>query len=158
MKRIEKIPASNVEQVQERSMKRVAIYARVSTMYDAQNNSYEAQVSYFMDYIRLHENWQLVGIYADRGISGARAKNRPEFLKMIEDCYSGSIDLIVTKSVSRFARNTVDTLNILRELKTRDMVCSFSVKIFCLRTQTENFCLHSWLALHRRNPVPFQKM
>lgn len=121
MKRIEKIPATYDEQVQERSMKRVAIYARVSTMYDAQNNSYEAQVSYFMDYIRLHENWQLVGIYADRGISGTRAKNRPEFLKMIEDCYSGSIDLIVTKSVSRFARNTVDTLNILRELKSKDI-------------------------------------
>lgn len=82
MKRIEKIPASNVEQVQERSMKRVAIYARVSTMYDAQNNSYEAQVSYFMDYIRLHENWQLVGIYADRGISGTRAKATPHISRI----------------------------------------------------------------------------
>lgn len=96
---------------------RVCAYARVSTDKDDQANSYESQVKYFTDYIRTHEDWVLVGIYSDEGISGTSVKKRKEFNRMISDAENGFVDLILTKEVSRFARNTVDTLSITRNLK-----------------------------------------
>lgn len=96
---------------------RVCAYARVSTDKEDQANSYENQQRYFAQYIKQHENWQFVGIYPDEGRSGTTTKKREHFNQMIEDCESGLIDLIITKEVSRFARNTVDTLAITRHLK-----------------------------------------
>lgn len=96
---------------------KVCAYARVSTDKDDQINSYESQCKYFEDYIRQHEDWVFVGIYADEGITGTSTKKRKQFQKMIRDAESGDIDLILTKEVSRFARNTVDTLTYTRELK-----------------------------------------
>ena len=100
--------------------KRVAAYARVSTSSEEQLTSYEAQVAHYTSYIKSREatdNWQFVEVYTDRGISGVSTKKREGFNRMIEDALSGKIDLIITKSVSRFARNTVDTLTTIRKLK-----------------------------------------
>lgn len=96
---------------------RVAAYCRVSTDSDEQEMSFGAQVEYYTDKIMRNPEWSLAGIYADEGISGTQAAKRPDFMKMIRQCRKGNIDLIITKSVSRFARNTVDCLNYVRELK-----------------------------------------
>lgn len=96
---------------------RVAAYCRVSTDSDEQEMSFEAQVNYYTDKIMRNPEWSLAGIYADEGISGTQAEKRKEFMRMIRQCRKGNIDLVITKSVSRFARNTVDCLNYVRELK-----------------------------------------
>lgn len=96
---------------------RVAAYCRVSTDEEEQLSSYEAQKDYYTQYIRSHEGWRLVRIYADQGITGTSTKKRTEFNQMIAACRRGKIDLILTKSLSRFARNTVDCLDTVRELK-----------------------------------------
>lgn len=98
-------------------LKRVAAYCRVSTDEDAQATSFELQVQHYTEYIGAHDNWILAGIYADEGISGTQVKHREQFRKMIEDCEAGNIDMIITKSISRFARNTVDCLTTIRKLK-----------------------------------------
>lgn len=97
--------------------RKVAGYARVSTDSDEQENSYEAQVDYFTEYIQSRDDWEFMGIYTDEGISGTSTKHREGFNEMIADALAGKIDLIVTKSVSRFARNTVDSLTVIRQLK-----------------------------------------
>lgn len=96
---------------------RVAAYARISTDKDDQANSLESQKKYFADYIRMHEGWRLTSVYADEGISGTQTKNRAGFHAMIDAAMRGKVDLILTKEVCRFARNTVDTLSYTRQLK-----------------------------------------
>ena len=96
---------------------RVAAYARVSTTMDQQANSFQAQKEYYERLIEKTQGWSFAGIYADHGISGTSADHRDGFQKMMEDCRAGLIDRILTKSISRFARNTVDSLNAIRELK-----------------------------------------
>lgn len=96
--------------------KRVAVYARVSTDDEMQTSSFELQQKYYNKYINEHPNWTLVKIYADEGISGTSIENRDEFKKMLADCYAGEIDLILTKSVSRFARDLVTTMTNTRGL------------------------------------------
>lgn len=96
---------------------RVAAYARVSTEQDEQESSYEAQVDFYTRHIQSNPNWEFVGVFADRGITGTNTKNRESFNRMINLALDGGIDLILTKSISRFARNTVDTLQTVRELK-----------------------------------------
>ena len=98
---------------------RVAAYARVSTEQDEQQNSYEAQIDFYTRFIQNNPDWQFVSVFADRGITGTNTKNRDEFNKMIALAMTGGIDLILTKSISRFARNTVDTLQTVRELKAK---------------------------------------
>ena len=95
---------------------KVAAYARVSSSKDAMLHSLSAQVSYYNKYISSHDDWEFVGIYADEGISGTK-EDRNEFQRMINDCRAGKIDLILTKAISRFARNTMTMLEIVRELK-----------------------------------------
>ena len=97
--------------------KNVAGYARVSTDHDDQVSSYQAQVDYYTRYITDHSGWKLAGIYTDEGITGTSTKKRAGFQAMVADALDGKIDLIVTKSVSRFARNTVDSLTTVRTLK-----------------------------------------
>lgn len=96
---------------------RVAAYARVSTDKEDQTNSLLSQRSYFADYITHHEGWKLSEVYYDEGISGTQIKKRSGFKKMIQDALNGEVDLIITKEVARFARNTVDTLSYTRKLK-----------------------------------------
>ena len=96
---------------------RVAAYCRVSTDQEDQLHSFEAQVDYYTKYINDHENYEMAGIYADEGISGTNTKKREQFKRMIADCEKGKIDLVITKSISRFARNTQDCLMYSRKLK-----------------------------------------
>ena len=114
--KITEIPAKP----QEEKIIRVAAYARVSSDKDAAFHSLEAQKAYYEEYIKKHPNWKLVDIYSDNGISGTII-NRPEFQRMLEDCRNGKIDLVVTKSITRFARNTVVLLEAIRELKALDI-------------------------------------
>src|SRR5574344_245495 len=97
--------------------RKVAGYARVSTDSEEQQTSYEAQVDYYTHYIQSREDWEFVGVYTDEGISATNTKHRDGFKQMVKDALAGKIDLIVTKSVSRFARNTVDSLTTVRKLK-----------------------------------------
>ena len=97
--------------------KRVAAYCRVSTDREEQEHSFETQKAMYTEMIMMKPTWQMAGIYADEGITGTVAKKRPGFMKMIEDCHKGKIDMIVTKSVSRFSRNNLDCLMYVRELK-----------------------------------------
>lgn len=87
---------------------RVAAYCRVSTESDEQATSYEAQIEHYTEFIGKHPGWVLAGIYADDGISGTNTKKREEFNRLIDDCMAGRVDMVVTKSISRFARNTLD--------------------------------------------------
>lgn len=104
---------------------RVAAYCRVSTEYEEQNSSYQTQVSHYTNYILNHDGWDLVNVYADDGISGTNTKKREQFNQMIEDCMAGKIDLIITKSISRFARNTLDCLHYIRQLKEKNIAVYF---------------------------------
>lgn len=97
--------------------RKVAGYARVSTDSDEQMTSYEAQINYYTNYIQAHDDWTFVSVYTDEGITGTSTKHREGFKQMVADALAGKIDLIVTKSVSRFARNTVDSLTTIRKLK-----------------------------------------
>ncbi len=99
-------------------LKRVSAYARVSCGKDAMLHSLSAQVSHYSDMIQNTPGWRYAGVYADEAISGTK-QNRPEFQRMLEDCLAGKIDMIITKSISRFARNTLTTLQIVRELRAR---------------------------------------
>ncbi len=111
------IPPKSQEEIKQSKRLRVAAYCRVSTDEDEQINSYKAQIEYYTEKINKNPEWQMAGIFADEGISGTQAKKRPEFLKMIRLCRQGKIDLILTKSFSRFARNTVDSVDYIRELR-----------------------------------------
>ena len=105
--------------------RKVAGYARVSTDTDEQFTSYEAQVDYYTNYIRSRPDWEYIKVYTDEGISAVTTKHRDGFNEMVEDALAGRIDLIVTKSVSRFARNTVDSLTTIRKLKDHGVECYF---------------------------------
>ena len=105
-----------VDKAQHRQ-KRVAAYCRVSTDSEEQLTSYTNQMKVYTEMIASNKEWEFAGLYADEGISGTRADKRPQFQKMIDDCHKGKIDMIITKSVSRFARNTVDCLDYVRSLK-----------------------------------------
>lgn len=96
---------------------KVAAYCRVPTEYEDQTNSFETQKRFFKEHIERNPDWELYEIYADEGLSGTSTENRPGFNRMIEDAKAGKFDLIRTKQVSRFARNTVDTLHYTRDLK-----------------------------------------
>lgn len=105
--------------------RRVAAYARVSTAFDEQSNSFEAQIDYYTNYIKNRVDWEFVDVYTDVGITGTSTLHREGFKRMVDDALGGKIDLIVTKSVSRFARNTVDSLATIRKLKEQGVECFF---------------------------------
>ena len=109
-------PEAAAQQTVKRQL-RVAAYCRVSTDDEEQLTSYEAQQNYYTDKIMTNRDWTMAGIFADEGITGTSARKRPEFLKMIRMCKQKKIDIVLTKSISRFARNTVDCLNYIRALR-----------------------------------------
>lgn len=113
---LEVIPAKKQADFYDDEPRRVAVYVRVSTDDPRQTSSYELQKNYYEDMVEKHPGWALVSIYPDEGISGTSLQHRDSFNRMIVDCKAGKIDLIVTKSVSRFARNIVDCISIVREL------------------------------------------
>ena len=104
---------------------RVAAYCRVSTDSEEQETSYEAQVSHYTSHIKSNSKWEFAGVYADDGISGTNTRNREGFNKLIDDCKAGKVDLILTKSISRFSRNTVDCLKYTRMLKELNVAVYF---------------------------------
>lgn len=135
------IPADKEETfLADDSEKRVAIYVRVSTDSINQTSSFELQKNYYTDIVDRHKGWTLVDIYADEGISGTSLNHRDSFLRMIEDCKTGNIDLIVTKSVSRFARNLEDCIHYVYELRSmpHPVAIYFEVEnIYTLNEDTE---------------------
>ena len=110
---------------EEKKKLRVAAYARVSTDNEEQEGSYEIQVEYYTSLIKGNPDWEFAGVYADDGISGTYTAKRGGFMQMIDDCRARKIDMILTKSISRFARNTVDCLNFTRELKELNIAVKF---------------------------------
>lgn len=119
-KNVSIIPARNINIINGEPLadkKRVCAYCRVSTDSEEQQTSYDTQIQYYEKYIKQRADWEFAGIYADEGITGTNTKNRVEFIKMIADCEAGEIDMIITKSISRFARNTLDCLKYVRTLK-----------------------------------------
>ena len=116
MRKVTKISPNANAFLPEHQKLRVAAYARVSTDSEEQLLSFAAQVEYYTNYIDSNPDWELAGVYADEGISGTKKDNRPELLRLLNDCESGKIDFVITKSISRFARNTTDCLKIVRRL------------------------------------------
>ena len=108
-----------------RPKKRVCAYCRVSTDSTKQHTSYVAQVEYYEKYIENREDWEFAGIFADEAKSGTKLKSRDEFLRMMRECENGNIDIIITKSVTRFARNTVDSIEAIRKLKSLGVTVYF---------------------------------
>ena len=143
---------------------KVAAYCRVSTDLEEQEQSLETQIEAYSRIIQEHPGWALAGIYADKGISGTSVKNRKEFLRMIEDAKAGKIQYILAKAVSRFARNTVDTLTYVRELRscgvnvyfeeenldTGDVISEFVLSVLAASAQEEIISLSNNLKVGRR--------
>ncbi len=121
--------------------RRVAAYARVSTDSDEQFTSYEAQVKVYSDMIKRNPEWEFVDVYSDEGITGTNRKKRDGFNRMIQDCYDGKIDLIITKSISRFARNTLDAVGLSRELKKKGIEVFFEKESLWTFENTSEFVL-----------------
>jgi DNA invertase Pin-like site-specific DNA recombinase len=126
---------------------KVAAYCRVSTKKDEQHLSYEAQKAFYTDKIMKAPEWQYVDIYADRGITGTSAVKRPDFMRLIRDCKKGKIDLIITKSVQRFARNTVDSLEHVRLLKSMGIGIIFETQGLDTRKMSNEFLLTVYASL-----------
>ena len=128
-KKITRIPATKVRYtnvpIASTQKKKVCGYARVSSDHEEQQSSYEAQLDYYTEYIQARDEWEFVGMYSDEARSGTTTKRRDGFNNMVKDALDGKIDLIITKSVSRFARNTVDSLKTIRELKTKGVEVYF---------------------------------
>ena len=127
-KNVTVIPArkhSRKSKDEEKPKLRVAAYCRVSTDSEEQATSYDTQIEHYTAYIQGHPDWMLAGIFADDGISGTNTKKREEFNRMIDECMAGNIDMIITKSISRFARNTLDCLKYIRQLKEKNIPVYF---------------------------------
>lgn len=128
-KRVTQIPATlnrfTSAPVYSAAKRKVAGYARVSTDLEEQQSSYEAQMDYYRSYITSRSDWEFVGMYSDEGITATTTKHRDGFNSMIEDALAGKINLIITKSISRFARNTVDSLTTVRKLKDKGVEVYF---------------------------------
>ncbi len=120
---------------------RVAAYCRVSTEQEEQQNSYQVQIAYYTDLINRKKEWTLAGIFADEGISGTQTKKRTEFNRMIRMCKNKKIDLVITKSISRFARNTVDCLEYVRQLKDLGIGVIFEKESINTLTMTSEFMI-----------------
>ncbi len=118
---------------------RVAAYCRVSTAQEEQQNSYQVQIAYYTDLINRKKEWTLAGVFADEGISGTQTKKRTEFNRMIRMCRNKKIDLVITKSISRFARNTVDCLEYVRQLKDLGIGVIFEKENINTLTMTSEF-------------------
>ena len=130
---------TNCKSVEQRK-KKVCAYARVSTDSEEQLTSYSSQIKHYSNLIKSNPEWEYVGIYADEGISGTQVKNRTEFKRMIDEALSGKIDMIIAKSISRFARNTVDTLEHVRLLRDKNIDVFFEKEnIHTLKLDSEMF-------------------
>lgn len=150
------LPAKPFSPSQSTLVKRVAAYARVSTVKDSQENSLQSQQEYFTEYIRHHPDWVFAGMYTDDGVSGLSIRRRDSFNRMVNDALDGKIDLILTKSLSRFARNTVDALTTIRKLKATGVAVYFQRENINTMDSTGEFLitLMSSFAEERADPSP----
>lgn len=124
MKKVTKI--DKLENSKSKTQKlRVAAYCRVSTSADAQLESLEIQKSHYENYINSRDDWQFVGLYYDEGITGTKMDKRPALMQLMQDCSAKKIDFIITKSISRFSRNTTDCLELVRKLIEMDVPIYF---------------------------------
>lgn len=140
------------------NIKRVCAYARVSTDLEEQQTSYASQIKHYSEQIKSNPNYEFVGIYADEGISGTQVKHRTEFMRMIDDAKNDKIDMIITKSISRFARNVVDTLKYVRLLREHNVDVYFEKEnIHTLDLDSEMF-LTFYSALLKQKVSLFLKM
>lgn len=138
--------------------KRVAAYARISMESDRLNHSLSAQISYFSELIQRNPEWIYVGVYADSGISGGDIRRRAEFQRLIDDCNAGKIDIVLCKSISRFARSTVDLLENVRHLKSIGVEVRFEKEnIHTLSSDGELFSAF-WQALRKRKAAVSPRM
>ena len=125
IRKIEPIPKFQMQPILRNQKMKVACYVRVSTAKDEQKNSFAAQIDFYTKKIRMNPEWEFAGAYYDNGISGTSKENRSGFNRLIEDALSGKIELILTKSISRFARNTVDNIQTIRKLQEKNVVIYF---------------------------------
>lgn len=137
-------PCIDTEHIQNFSKKsrkkKVCAYCRVSTDMEDQRTSYYSQIDHYSTYIKKNKDWEFAGVYADDGITGTQIKKRDEFIRMLDDCKAGKIDIIIAKSISRFARNTVDTLETVRFLRDLDIDVYFEKEnIHTLNMDSEMF-------------------
>ena len=124
MKKVTKIESvQNAKTVKQKL--RIAAYCRISTGSDAQLESLDVQKSHYERYITSRDDWQFAGLYYDEGITGTKTEKRPELLRLIADCEAKKIDLVITKSISRFARNTLDCLKYIPQLKDKNIPVFF---------------------------------
>ena len=124
MKKVTKIEENKSPKAAGKKL-RVAAYCRVSTGSDAQAESLEAQITHYENYINSRSDWEYAGVYYDEGITGTKKEKRPELKRMLADCKAGKIDFIVSKSISRFSRNTTDCLELVRKLLTLNIPVYF---------------------------------
>jgi DNA invertase Pin-like site-specific DNA recombinase len=134
-------PANRPSGPRRTGRQRVAAYCRVSTDSEEQLNSYAAQMNYYTQKIEENPDWEMAGVFADEGITGTSMKKRAEFNRMIAACKRGRIDMILTKSASRFARNTVDCLKVIRELKARGIAVIFEKENINTLTESSEFLI-----------------
>ena len=146
-KTVRMIPAKPEGQRKSHRQDRTAAYARVSTDKEEQHLSYESQCAFYTDYIQQNPEWRFAGIFADEGISGTSTKKRDGFNRMIRQCRAGRIDLIITKGIARFARNTVDSLNYVRQLKSMGIGVIFEKEGIDTRKVTNEFLLTIFASL-----------
>jgi site-specific DNA recombinase len=145
---VRQIHRLDIKQTEIRPVLRVAAYCRVSTDHDEQLGSLSYQQKYYQDLIKSTRGWLMVGIYADCA-SGRNIYKRPQFCQLLADCRSGLIDLIITKSISRFGRNTLDVLQICKELKALDVDVFFEIEKLRLSEQHSDLLLSILAALHQ---------
>ena len=139
--KVQVIPATMQRAAPIQERKRVAAYARVSTLSSEQEESFESQVAYFTDLIERNADWELAQIYADRGKSGLNTEKRTEFNRMMRDGKKGKFQILLVKSISRFARNTLTTIQCIRELKSRGVEVRFQKEALTTESPQMEFLL-----------------
>ena len=143
--------------ITEQRRRKVAAYARVSTDHEEQQSSYEAQLDYYTNFIRNHDGWEFVNVYADEGITGTSTKHREQFNRLMDDCRAGLIDRVLVKSASRFARNTADALASVREMKSLGVTVVFEKEGFDTETANGEMILSMICAVAQEESLSISK-
>ena len=137
---------------------RVAAYCRVSTDSDEQELSLDAQKKHYESYIKSNSEWEYAGIYYDDGISGTKTAKREGLLRLMDDCEKGLIDLVITKSISRFSRNTTDCLAFVRKLLNYDVYVIFEKENIHTGSMESEMMLAIWQVWQKASHAPFPRM
>ena len=136
---------------------KVCAYCRVSSDSKEQLESFSTQVKYYNDLIRREENWEFAGIYADEGITGTKKDKRDEFLRLLKDCETEDINMIITKSVTRFARNTLESIETIRKLKEKNIAVFFEKENINTLSQESEFMLTILSSMAQEESISISK-